>query len=101
MHECECSADGGAERLHVLSWRGEEGTRGRGRRPRPRVQGGRGLRKAPRGHATARAPGQRAQVHGHLPEAAHLLLALPRVHLVRILPVVTPILDFYLDLIYM
>ena len=29
------------------------------------------------------APGQLAQVHGHLPQAAHLLLALRRLHLVR------------------
>ena len=29
------------------------------------------------------APGQLAQVHGHLPQAAHLLLALRRLYLVR------------------
>ena len=29
------------------------------------------------------APGQLAQVHGHLPQAAHILLALRRLHLVR------------------
>lgn len=39
--------------------------------------------EAAAGDAQAGAPGQRAQVHGHLPETAHLLLSLQGVHLVR------------------
>lgn len=54
----------------------------RGGRARARVQGGRRVRAAARGHAAPRAPGQRAQVHGYLPAPAHLLQPLPRVHLV-------------------
>lgn len=39
--------------------------------------------EAPKGYAKASPPDQRTQVHGHLPEAAHLLLALQGVYLVR------------------
>ena len=51
------------------------------------VQGaGRRLRRqaAPRRHEEEGAPGQRAQVHGHLPQAAHVLLTLRGLHLVSL-----------------
>lgn len=39
--------------------------------------------EAAAGDAQASAPGERAQVHGHLPAAANLLLTLQGVHMVR------------------
>jgi hypothetical protein len=39
--------------------------------------------EAPKGYAKTSPPDQWAQVHGHIPEAAHLLLPLQRVYLVR------------------
>ena len=39
--------------------------------------------EAPKGYAKASPPDQRTQVHGHIPEAAHLLLSLQGVYLVR------------------
>lgn len=75
---------GGAARGGRRRGRGGRGGGGRrGGRAAQGVQGGRGVRAPARGHAAPRAPGQRTQVHGHLPAPAHLLQPLPRVHLVR------------------
>lgn len=53
-------------------------------RSRPRVQGTRRLQQAPGRDEAACPPGQRPQVHGHIPAPADILLALPRVHMVRV-----------------
>lgn len=48
-----------------------------------RVQRTAGIQQTSWCDATTSAPGERAQVHGDVPATADVLLALPRIHMVR------------------
>lgn len=48
------------------------------------IQGTAGVQQEKRCHEAESSPGQRTQIHGHLPQTTHLLFTLSRVHLVML-----------------